>query len=145
MLDTIISEHHLKLSGRHIKRLKRRVREESDGVVIHGNSGKHPANCTDEGPRSRIIALKRSIPYDGANFTRFREPLEEREGIVISYTTLTKILKDAGIVSKRNHRNEGRKFTRRKRRGRERRTDTGGRDPLRLVRRRGTVGASRFY
>jgi transposase len=108
----------LKLSGRHVKRLKRRVREEGGGAVIHGNSGKHPANYTDEGLRSRIIALKRSIPYDGANFTHFRELLAERESIVISYTTLTKILKDAGIVSKRSHRGGGRTFTRRKRRSR---------------------------
>jgi transposase len=108
----------LKLSERHIKRLKRRVREEGEGAVIHGNSGKHPANYTGEGLRNRIIALKKSALYEGANFTHFRELLEERERIGISYTTLSNILKDAGVVSKRNRRSEGRKFTRRKRRGR---------------------------
>jgi hypothetical protein len=57
--------------------------------------------------RGRIIALKQSALYEGANFTHFRElleELEEREGAAINYTTLTKILKDAGIASKRSHR-----------------------------------------
>ncbi|MDR1301315.1 MAG: ISNCY family transposase, partial [Treponema sp.] len=68
--------------------------------------------------RNRIIALKKSARYEGANFTHFRELLEERESIVISYTTLSKILKGAGMVSKRTHRGTGRRFTRRKRRSR---------------------------
>ena len=108
----------LKLSERHIKRLKRRVKEEGDGAVIHGNSGKHPANYTDETLRDKIIALKKSTLYASANFAHFRELLEEREGIALSYTALSCILKGAGIVSKRSHRGAGRKFTRRKRRSR---------------------------
>jgi transposase len=79
----------LKLSERHIKRLKRRVKEEGDAAVIHGNSGKHPANYTDERLRDKIIALKKSALYEGANFAHFRELLEEREGIAISYTALS--------------------------------------------------------
>jgi hypothetical protein len=54
--------------------------------------------------RSRIIALKKSTLYEGANFMRFREPLEEREFIAISYTAPTKILKNTGIVFKYSHR-----------------------------------------
>jgi transposase len=135
----------LKLSGRHIKRLKRRVREEGDGAVIHGNSGKHPANYTDEELRSSIIALKKTALYEGANFTYFRELLEERENISISYAALCRILKGAGMMPKRKHRDSGKTFARRKRRGRGRGTVAGGCDPLRLVRRRGPVGASRLY
>jgi transposase len=34
----------LHLSGRRIKQLKKRFREQGEGAVIHGNAGKHPAN-----------------------------------------------------------------------------------------------------
>jgi hypothetical protein len=135
----------LHLSGRRIKQLKKQFREQGEGAVIHGNAGKHPANYTGEEPRSSIIALKKTALYEGANFTCFHELPEERENISVSYATLCRILKDAGIVSKRKHRDSGRKFTRRKRCNRERGTVAGGRDPLRLARQRGTAGASRFY
>jgi hypothetical protein len=48
----------LHLSGRRIKQLKKKIREQDAGAVIHGNAGKHPANYTDERLRRRIIALK---------------------------------------------------------------------------------------
>ncbi|MDR3342139.1 MAG: helix-turn-helix domain-containing protein [Treponema sp.] len=108
----------LGLSKRRVKQLKRQVREEGEGSVIHGNAGKHPANYTDEVLRQRIITLKKSSLYGEANFTCFRELLEEREDVRISYSTLSSILKGAGIVSRRKHRNGGKKFSRRKRRGR---------------------------
>ncbi|GHT75777.1 hypothetical protein FACS1894124_7560 [Spirochaetia bacterium] len=106
----------LGISERQVKRLKRAVRENGDGAVIHGNSGRHPANYKSEELRGRIIGLKRSSNYDDANFTYFRELLLEQENIKIGYTTLSTILKDAGIVSKKTHRKGGRLFKRRKRR-----------------------------
>jgi hypothetical protein len=42
-------------------------------------------SSTDEGMRKKVIALKKSDKYQKANFTRFRELLEERERIKISY------------------------------------------------------------
>jgi transposase len=106
----------LGLSERRVKQLKRQVRKLGEAAVIHGNAGKHPANYTDEQLRCRIIALKRSAAYEQTNFTHFRELLAEREAITISYTTLSSILKGAGIVSKRTHRGGGKRFSRRKRR-----------------------------
>jgi transposase len=106
----------LGVSVRQVKRIKRAVREQGEGAVIHGNAGKHPANYTEEGLRERIIALKKTSPYDETNFTHFRELLSEREAIEISYTTLSAVLKGAGIVSKKKHRGGGKKFSRRKRR-----------------------------
>jgi transposase len=108
----------LHLSGRRIKQLKKQFRTQGEAAVVHGNAGKHPANDTGEDLRNRAIALKKNTLYEGANFTYFRELLEERENISVSYATLCRILKGAGIVSKRKHRNSGRKFIRRKRRGR---------------------------
>ena len=39
----------LGMSTRWVKHLKRAVREQGDGAVIHGNAGRHPANVTGEG------------------------------------------------------------------------------------------------
>ena len=106
----------LKLSARRIKQLKKAFREHGVSAVIHGNSGKHPVNYTDERLRERIIALKKTSIYRETNFTHFMELLAEREDIKISYTTLSNILINAGITSKRKHRTEGKSFKRRERR-----------------------------
>jgi transposase len=94
-------------STRQIKRLKKDVREQGGGAVIHGNPGRHPANVTSEAVRAKITALKKSGPYRQTNFTRFRELLEEYEQITISYTSLSRILKEAGIASPGTRRSGG--------------------------------------
>jgi transposase len=106
----------LRLSERRVKQLKRAFQEQGAGAVIHGNSGRHPANATSETLREKIITLKKSNDYADTNFTHFQELLKEREGIAVSYSTVSTILKTAGIVSKKKHRTEGKRFRRRKRR-----------------------------
>ena len=106
----------LNLSCRRVKQLKKAYRENGESAVIHGNSGRHPANYKDEKLKAKIIALKNSELYKNANFTHFKELLAERENIQIGYTTLSRILKGAGIESKKKHRTEGRRFRRRERR-----------------------------
>jgi transposase len=106
----------LGVSARWVKQLKKDVREEGDGAVIHGNSGRHPANVTSEEIRAKIIALKKSGAYQRANFTHFRELLEEYEQITISYTCLSRILKGSGIASHKTRRSGGGRRTRRERR-----------------------------
>jgi hypothetical protein len=69
------------VNPRWVKHLKKAVREQGDRVVIHGNSGWHPANDTNETIREKIITLKKSGAYQKANFTRFRELREEYEQI----------------------------------------------------------------
>ena len=108
----------LKVSERRIKQLKREFRARGEAAVIHGNSGKHPANYTDEGLRKKIIDLKKSSAYEEANFAYFRELLEEREDIQVSYATVCRILTAAGIPSNRKHRGGGKRFKRRTRRSR---------------------------
>jgi transposase len=106
----------LNLSARRVKQLKKAYREQGETAVIHGNSGRHPANYTDEELRSKIITLKKSVIYNETNFTHFKELLAEHENIQISYTAVSGILKDAGITSKKKHRTEGKRYRRRKRR-----------------------------
>jgi transposase len=106
----------LGVSTRQVKRLKKDAGEQGGGAVIHGNSGRHPASVTDEMIREKIIALKKSGAYRQANFTRFRELLEEYEQIAVSYTCLSKILKEAGIRSPKTRRSGGERRMRRERR-----------------------------
>jgi transposase len=97
----------LGVSTRRVKSLKKAVREQGDGAVIHGNSGRHPANVTGERIRTKIITLKKTETYRKANFTHFRELLAEYEQITISYTCLSGILKEAGITSPKTRRSTG--------------------------------------
>jgi transposase len=106
----------LGVSPRWVKQLKRRVREQGDFALIHGNSNRHPANCTDELIKAKIIGLKKSTKYKLANFTHFKELLEEHENINISYSCLSDILKGAGIVSPKTHRMSGERHDMRPRR-----------------------------
>jgi hypothetical protein len=91
--------------------LNKAVREQGDGAVIHGNAGRHPANATGEGSRDRIIALKKSELYRKANFTHFGELLAEHEQIQVSYTTLSRMLKGAGITSPKTRLSAGERRT----------------------------------
>jgi transposase len=106
----------LHLGERRIKQLKKEFRLHGEGAVIHRNAGKHPANYTDETLRGTIVSLKQRTAYEQTNFTHFRELLEEREAIKVGYATLSRILKAAGIASKRKHREGGKRFSRRTRR-----------------------------
>ena len=106
----------LDVSERRIKQLKKAYKDQGESAFIHGNSGRHPANYTDETIREKIISLKKSDDYSGTNFTHFRELLCEREAIQVSYTALCGILKSAGIRSKKKHRTAGKRFRRRNRR-----------------------------
>jgi transposase len=106
----------LNLSQRRIKQLKKAFKEQGETAFIHGNSGRHPVNYTDEKLRDKIISLKKSEIYSQTNFTHFRELLAEHNNIQISYTALSGILKGAGICSKRKHRSEGKRYRRRSRR-----------------------------
>jgi hypothetical protein len=46
------------VSAWRVKALKKAVREQGDGAVIHGNAGRHPVNATGEKIREKITALK---------------------------------------------------------------------------------------
>jgi transposase len=110
----------LGLGERQVKRLRNAVRRRGDAAVIHGNSGRHPANYTDEEIREKIVSLKlENKAYAQASFAYFQELLEERESIKISYKALSGILKEAGIKPNRKHRTDGKTHNRRPRREQE--------------------------
>jgi transposase len=108
----------LKLSERQVKRLKKGVKEHGPGFLIHGNTGRKPSHAIPEKLKETIISLKQKEPYAEANFCHFKELLEEREKIEISYTPLYKILTEVGIKSPKTRR-KTRGHHRRKRKRRE--------------------------
>jgi transposase len=104
----------LGLSERQIFRLKKGVSEQGEFFVIHKNKGHKPANATPPEVVNKVIYLKQNVYFD-ANFSHFRDLLEEREGIMLSQPTVYRILPLAGIESHRKHRKTHKTQRRRKR------------------------------
>ena len=94
----------LNLSDRQVQRLKKEVKLKGPEGVIHKNRGKKPNNSIDEKTVDKIVELKKSYIYEKANFTHFRELLEEHENINLSYSCIYSNLKKKGINSPRKHR-----------------------------------------
>jgi transposase len=77
----------LGVSPRQIRRLVRRVKEESDKGIIHRSRGKHSHHAIEGGLRQRALGLCKSI-YAGFNPTLASEKLFERNKITVSRETL---------------------------------------------------------
>jgi hypothetical protein len=104
------------ISPRRVKHLRKAVREQGDGGVIHGNAGRHPGNDVGKAVRKKNIALKETEKYGEANFTDFRERLLGYEGIEVGYTCLGAIPRGAGIASPKTRGSTGARHNRRERR-----------------------------
>jgi transposase len=86
----------LELSQRHLRRLIKRIREESDKGIIHRSRGKVSHRATEEATRKRILSLCRGR-YTGFNPTFASEKLFERDNIRISRETLRQWFISEGI------------------------------------------------
>src|SRR6266550_304576 len=73
----------LALSGRQLRRLRRRVSELGAAGVLHGNRGRAPAHRIKAALREQIVKLRQG-KYAGFNDQHFTEKLAEDEGIVVS-------------------------------------------------------------
>lgn len=97
------ASNKLHLSERQIWRLVQKVKNKGVEGIKHGNCfRKQPRFITNEF-KEHIKNLKLSDDYCDTNFTHFKELLEERENIKISYTSLYKILTEYNIKSKKKH------------------------------------------
>ena len=92
----------LSLSERQIKRLKAGVKKEGEVFVIHKNRGRKPKHTIPGKIRDKIVFLALS-KYKGANYTHLAELLEEDEGITVSQSSVSRVLKAKGIKSSRKH------------------------------------------
>ena len=104
----------LNISERQVWRKVKSVREHGNIGIKHKNQFHKPINTIPDEIKEKIIELKLSYNYCDANFSHFKELLEEKEQIHISYTALYNLLTEAGINSKKKH--KARKTHRRRKR-----------------------------
>jgi len=92
----------LALSERQIKRLKKGVRTQGPGFVMHKNKNRPPAHTISEDTRNIVIMLKKT-KYQEANISHFTELLAEYEDVHASRPSIHRILNAAGIESPKKH------------------------------------------
>src|SRR5262245_53094544 len=89
----------LRLSVRHVRRLRRRVEQDGRRAPVHGNRGRPPAHTLEAATRARILALRRTT-YRDFNDTHFTEKLAlESPPIRVAVRTVRRLLRAAGIGS----------------------------------------------
>lgn len=88
----------LSVSRRQINRMMKGYKEQGKAFFVHGNRGRKPATALSEDIRKRIVSLYQELYFD-ANFTHFTQLLAEREGILVSTTTIQSILEEHYILS----------------------------------------------
>ena len=107
----------LRLSVRQVFRLKARVRTQGARGVIHGNTGRRPANAKPVDLRQRVLKLHRAL-FRKYNDGHFAEALEEEYRLKVNPETLRRWLRAADIPAKRRHRSQSNHRRKRERRAR---------------------------
>jgi len=93
----------LSLSVRHVKRLKKRLREAGAAAMAHGNRGRPSHRRLPDAKRKNILLLART-KYLGFNDHHLAEKLNEHEGFSVSRECLRRLLRAAGLGSPRKRR-----------------------------------------
>lgn len=93
----------LRLSVRHLKRLKAKAKKGGLSALLHGNRGKPSANRLSDGARSKIVALV-SEKYFDFSPTFAAEKLSEVHGITHDPKTIQSVLVAAHVWIKRTKR-----------------------------------------
>ena len=91
------------LSHRQVWRLLSAYRKEGAKALAHGNRGRQPVSTLSQEVKGKIVELSRN-KYEGVNHCHFTELLAEREELLVSRSTLRRILTCAGIRSPRKRR-----------------------------------------
>ena len=93
----------LGLSERHTWRMLAAYRKEGAAALAHGNRGRRPRNAVGAETRRKVTTLART-KYAGFNHTHVSEIMSEKEGVVLSRSTVRSILLSAGLPSPRYRR-----------------------------------------
>jgi transposase len=99
------------VSERHLWRLLAAYRKEGAAALAHGNRNRIPPNATSSTLKAKVIALA-SERYQGVNHTHFAELLAEREGIVLSRSTIRRFLTSAGFSSPKHRQSPRHRYRR---------------------------------
>lgn len=93
----------LGISIRQVRRLRRRYEAEGAAGLVHGNRGRRPRHALDPQLAARVTELAKT-KYAGFNQHHFTEMLAEHEGLVLSRSSVHRILRAAGIPAPRQRR-----------------------------------------
>ena len=97
-LDVTTAADLLGISTRQVRRLRAGFRQEGMAVVVHGNSGRAPANRTTPEVEAQVLALAGPEgKYHDLNVCHMQELLAHVEQIVIGRSTLDRLLREAGL------------------------------------------------
>ncbi|MDD4187359.1 MAG: ISNCY family transposase [Bacilli bacterium] len=96
----------LKISDRQVRNIIKRFKEEGVDGIKHKNKFNKPGHTFTDEFKEKIIKLKLSEDYNNTNFSHFKDLLEERENIKISYSALYNMLTKENITSKKKHRSK---------------------------------------
>jgi hypothetical protein len=94
----------LQLSERQVRRILAAYREAGAAALAHGNRGCPPVHAISAEVRQRVVTLAQSAAYTGCNDQFLSELLAEREGLVLSRSTIRRILLAAGVRRPRTRR-----------------------------------------
>lgn len=89
----------LSLSPRQITRLKKGVLASGAESLIHKNTGRKPAHAVSDEMKEKILSIHSLPEFKEVNFLHFKEILSEDYEINLSYSSLSSILKSAGMKS----------------------------------------------
>ena len=103
----------LGLSRRQIDRLIIIYKEKGKSGFVHGNRSRKPVNTIDKSISESIILLYKNKYYD-FNFNHFKDFLEEKENIKVSYKYIYNILTKEGILSPKARKKTKRAFAKQK-------------------------------
>lgn len=93
----------LGLSVRQVRRVMAGYRALGAAALVHGNRGRKPGHALDERVRQSVAALA-GTTYAGFNTQHLTEMLSEREGIVLSRSSVRRILRERGLETSRKRR-----------------------------------------
>lgn len=93
----------LGLSGRQVKRVRKAVKKRGTDGVVHGNTGRPPANRLSDPQRAKIVRLARK-KYVGFNDHHLTDKLVAEEKLEVSRSSVQRILRAAGVRAVRRRR-----------------------------------------
>jgi transposase len=93
----------MSLSYRQERRLRHAFLRDGPAALVHGNRGRRPAHALAAELRCRVVALAEGV-YAGCNDQHLTELLAEREGILLSRSSVRRILRAAGRRSPQRRR-----------------------------------------
>lgn len=100
---------HIGITLRQLSRLKKRYEHEGAGGLTHGNRGRIAKHALSEELTAEVVRLFEEKYYD-CNHTHYTELLAEEEKISLSVSSVSRILKSHGHVSKKTVKRRGKRM-----------------------------------